>query len=149
MFPRSPLERKTAMSSIGRVLKITGIVAIGAVVASCASPGMPDAPGVEAAPEVTPELIAQGQALYAGAGNCRTCHGASGQGTNFGPSLADGEWLWFDADSPTLVTEIAEIIRTGIPEPRAGGVPMPAMGGGNLNDDQLLALGAYVASLSQ
>jgi len=137
------------MSSIGRVLKITGIIAIGAVVASCASPGTPDAPGVESAPAVTPELIAQGQTLFAGSGNCQTCHGAAGQGTNFGPSLADGDWLWFDADSPTLVTEIAEIIRTGIPEPRGGGVPMPAMGGGNFTDDQLLALGAYVASLSQ
>ncbi len=139
------------MFSIGTIRKAAGVLVVGALAAGCAaSGGAEGAAGgaVGAAPAVTPEMVALGQSVYAGAGNCRTCHGAGGAGDRFGPSLIDGDWLWFDADSPTLLTDMAELIRTGIPEPRGGQTPMPAMGGGNLSDDQLLALAAYLISLN-
>jgi mono/diheme cytochrome c family protein len=97
---------------------------------------------------VTPEMIQAGRAVFSGAGNCQTCHGANGQNGRFGPNLADGEWLWVQANSPTFVSDIADIVRRGIPEPR-GTTPMPAMGGRALTEDQIIAVGAYVASLSQ
>jgi len=137
------------MTSIGMIRRIAGVFVIGALAAGCASAGGAEAGGAMAAPAVTPEMIAQGQALYSGTGNCQTCHGAGGAGGRFGPSLADGDWLWFDASSPNLLTEMAALIRAGVPEPRGGGLSMPAMGGGNLSEDQVLALAAYLVSLNQ
>ena len=136
------------MTSIGMIRKTAGVFVVGALAAGCASSGGAGAGGAMAAPAATPEMVAQGQSLYSGAGNCQTCHGAGGAGGRFGPSLTDGDWLWFDASSPNLLTEMAALIRTGVSEPRGGATPMPAMGGGNLSDDQVLALAAYVMSLN-
>lgn len=102
-----------------------------------------------AAPAPTPETIALGSSLYTGSGNCQTCHGPNGENGRFGPPLADDTWLWSSADSPTLMADVARVIREGVSEPRGGDRPMPAMGGGALSEDQIMALAAYVVSLSQ
>jgi mono/diheme cytochrome c family protein len=93
-------------------------------------------------------MVQAGRMVFSGAGRCQSCHGAGGVNGRFGPNLTDSEWLWLNPASSTFVRDIADLVRRGIPAPR-GQNPMPAMGGGNLSDEQLLAVGAYVASLSQ
>jgi mono/diheme cytochrome c family protein len=136
------------MAHSGRSLKLAAVLAVSAFAAGCASSGGPAAAGgVAAAP--TPEMIAQGQSVYSGSGGCQTCHGAGGVGGRFGPNLADRSWLWFDNNSPTLMAEIAELVRRGVPQPRGGDTPMPAMGGRQLSDDQIMAVAAYLVSLNR
>ena len=95
---------------------------------------------------VTQEQFDQGQQLFTGAGACAACHGPSAGGTTLGPNLSDAQWLHVDQPS---VDAIAEVIRTGVAQPIEHPAPMPPMGGANLSDDQVQALAAYVASISQ
>ena len=108
---------------------------------AAADPEPTGAPVVES----TPELVAEGQALFAQ--RCRICHGNEGAGTAFGPNLTDDEWAWIDPASPAALTDLASLIRTGVMEPRVSDTGMPPMGGGNFSDPQLNALAAYVLSL--
>jgi mono/diheme cytochrome c family protein len=98
-------------------------------------------------PGVTQEMVEQGRQVYHGQGICFTCHGQNGQGTQLGPSLADGTWLWV-TDEGNLLTELTTIIRTGVLQPKEYPAPMPAMGGVSLSDDQVNAVAAYVYSLN-
>jgi mono/diheme cytochrome c family protein len=109
-------------------------------------PGAP--PPAAPAPGVTGDLVQQGQQIYAGAGICFTCHGQNAQGTPLGPNLADGEWIWIDP-AQDLHTELVNIIRVGVAQPREYPAPMPPNGGVNLSEDQLEALAAYLVSLNQ
>jgi mono/diheme cytochrome c family protein len=63
-----------------------------------------------------------------------------------GPDLTDGEWL--HVSGPDL-GELADVIRNGVPQPQEYPGPMPPMGGASLNAEQIEALAAYVASISQ
>ena len=137
-----------------RVSKGLGMFFTVAFVAGCASgvmtvtdPGAAAAPMPAADPGVvsTPELVAEGQALFGQ--RCRTCHGNTGAGGPFGPDLTDDEWAWIDPAAPSALSELANLIRTGVTEPRVSDTGMPPMGGGNFNDEQLNALAAYVLSL--
>ena len=138
-----------------RVSKGVGVLFSIAFMAGCASGGgagggggMAAAdPGPTAAPvvESTPELVAEGQALFGQ--RCRTCHGNEGVGTAFGPNLTDDEWAWIDPASPAALMDLAGLIRSGVMEPRVSDTGMPPMGGGNFSGPQLNALAAYVLSL--
>ena len=107
---------------------------------------MPE-PGVavELPPGVTEEMVAQGQQLFTGQGNCYTCHGMDARGTQLGPDLTDDRWILIDGSFESIENNI----RTGVPQPREHPAPMPPMGGAQLGDDQIRALAAYVYSISR
>jgi mono/diheme cytochrome c family protein len=93
---------------------------------------------------ITPELIAQGDKVFHGPGNCYACHGTNAQGA-VGPNLTDAEWL----HSKGSFEEIVAQVTNGVPkEESKTGIPMPAKGGGSISDDDVKAVAAYVYSLS-
>jgi mono/diheme cytochrome c family protein len=93
---------------------------------------------------VTPELIAQGDKIFHGPGNCYACHGSNGEGL-VGPNLTDAEWI----HSKGTLEEIAAQVMHGVTkEESKSGIPMPAKGGGTISDDDVKAVAAYVYSLS-
>ncbi len=47
------------------------------------------------------------------------------------------------------MTEVVELIKTGVSQPRQHPGPMPPMGGASLSEEQVQALAAYVVTLSQ
>jgi mono/diheme cytochrome c family protein len=109
-----------------------------------ASPLPAQTPSAEADPGVTPALVARGDIVYHGPGNCYACHGAKGVGL-VGPSLADGEWI----HSKGTFEEIMAQINQGVPKEKAkSGIPMPPKGGATISDEDVKAAAAYVYSLS-
>lgn len=101
-----------------------------------------NAPSADAT--VTPDLIAQGDKVFHGPGNCYACHGTNGQGT-VGPNLTDAEWI----HSKGTFEEIVAQVTHGVPkEDSKSGIPMPPKGGGSISDDDVKAVAAYVYSLS-
>jgi mono/diheme cytochrome c family protein len=93
---------------------------------------------------ITPELIAQGDKVFHGPGNCYACHGTNAQGA-VGPNLTDAEWL----HSKGSFEEIVAQVTSGVPkEESKSGIPMPAKGGSSISDDDVKAVAAYVYSLS-
>ncbi len=91
---------------------------------------------------VTAAQAEEGQELYGTV--CAACHGAGGGGSAAAPSLNDAEWLNVSGN----YDEIVNIIHTGVPNPKQYPGAMPALGGGNFNDDQVRAIAAYVFALS-
>jgi cytochrome c oxidase cbb3-type subunit 3 len=92
-----------------------------------------------------PALIARGDSVFHGPGNCYACHGSKGEGL-VGPSLIDAEWI----HSKGTTEEIAAQIIKGIPKEQAkSGIPMPPKGGSSISDDDVKAVAAYVHSLGQ
>jgi cytochrome c oxidase cbb3-type subunit 3 len=62
---------------------------------AAATPAKPEAPAPAppgAAASHSPELVAKGDALFHGSGNCYACHGSKGEGL-VGPNLTDAEWI--------------------------------------------------------
>lgn len=97
-----------------------------------------------AAAAVSPELIAQGDKIFHGAGNCYACHGSNAEGL-VGPNLTDAEWIH---SKGTLDDIVAQVIH-GVPkEESKSGIVMPPRGGGTISDDDVKAVAAYVYSLS-
>lgn len=138
------------------------LTAVGIALAACerqqeAEPAdeMQPAPETAAQPPVgapaaapsgaTPEMVAQGQQIFTGPGNCYTCHGMDAKGTQLAPNLTDAEWI--NISAPT-VDNIVALVKTGVPQPKQFPAPMPPMGGAQLTDDQVRAVASYVASLS-
>jgi cbb3-type cytochrome c oxidase subunit III len=76
-------------------------------------------------------------------GTCAGCHGAEGKGTPLGPDLSSGKWMWSDGS----LSGIVETIRHGVPKPKEYRSPMPAMGGAQLDSQQVEAVAAYVWAL--
>jgi mono/diheme cytochrome c family protein len=91
---------------------------------------------------VTQEMVDEGAQQFGTV--CAACHGAGGAGTAAGPVLSDGAWLHISGS----FEEIAQIIQTGVATPIEAPAPMPPMGGGNFNDEQVRQLAAYVFALS-
>jgi mono/diheme cytochrome c family protein len=92
----------------------------------------------------SPELIAQGDKIYHGAGNCYACHGSNAEGL-VGPNLTDAEWI----HSKGTVEEIVVQITNGVPkEESKSGIPMPPKGGSTISDEDVKAVAVYVYSLS-
>ena len=96
---------------------------------------------------VTAEMVHEGQEIFAGKGNCYTCHGPNAEGTVLAPSLTDAEWLWV-TPGPNEYADLQQRIKEGVPQPKAHPAPMPPMGGVTLTDHQLKAVAAYVYSLT-
>jgi mono/diheme cytochrome c family protein len=106
----------------------------------------PGAPTTEssAAPAVTPDLIAQGDKIFHGSGNCYACHGTKAEGL-VGPNLTDAEWI----HSKGTLEDIAAQVTHGVTkEESKSGIPMPPRGGSTISDDDVKAVAAYVYSLS-
>lgn len=95
---------------------------------------------------VTQEQVAQGQQLFTGQGGCMACHGPDAKGTQLAPDLTDSEWINVSGRN---LSEITDLIHSGVPQPKEHPGPMPPMGGANLSDEQVQALAAYVVSLGQ
>jgi mono/diheme cytochrome c family protein len=90
-------------------------------------------------------LIARGDAVFHGPGNCYACHGSKGEGL-VGPNLTDSEWV----HSKGTLEEIEAQINHGVPKEEAkSGIPMPPKGGSTISDEDVKACAAYVYSLSQ
>lgn len=97
-----------------------------------------------AAPQgATAEDVTAGQQIFVGTGNCYTCHGPDGKGTQLAPNLTDAEWINVGGTFP----EIQTVVKTGVATPKQHPAPMPAMGGAALSDDQVRQVSAYVWSL--
>jgi mono/diheme cytochrome c family protein len=97
-----------------------------------------------AAAGVTPELIAQGDKVFHGPGNCYACHGANAQSA-VGPNLTDAEWIHSKGSFEEIVAQVTEGIAK---EKSKSGIPMPPKGGGTISDEDAKAVAAYVYSLS-
>ena len=93
---------------------------------------------------VSPELIAQGDKIYHGAGNCYACHGGNAEGL-VGPNLTDAEWIH---SKGTLDDIVAQVTHGVTKEESKSGVVMPPRGGSTISDDDVKAVAAYVYSLS-
>jgi len=96
---------------------------------------------------VTADMVRQGRQLFAGAGQCQTCHGADARGVpRQGGDLTDDRWTHSDGSFEGIRATIVK----GISAERSGtGIPMPPRAGANLTDDQIRALAAYVWTLSR
>ena len=109
-----------------------------------AVPGLALAQGLPSG--VTQDQVDKGKAVFTGAGNCYACHGQNAQGM-LGPTtnLVNHQWLHSDGTYPA----IAAYIKKGVTkEESKSGIPMPARGGSNINDEQVNQVAAYVWSLS-
>src|SRR6267143_4274260 len=97
------------------------------------TPAAPAGSGPSAAAAVSPELIAQGDKIFHGPGNCYACHGSNAEGL-VGPNLTDSEWIH---SKGTLDDIVAQVIH-GVPkEESKSGIPMPPRGGSTNSDDDV------------
>jgi mono/diheme cytochrome c family protein len=111
---------------------------------TAATPTAPPTTGAAAPTGIASELIAQGDKVFHGSGNCYACHGSNAQGS-VGPNLTDAEWI----HSKGTFEEIVAQVTHGVPkEESKSGIPMPPKGGGTISDDDVKAVAAYVYSLS-
>ena len=92
---------------------------------------------------ITEAMAQEGQQLYGTV--CAACHGPGGGGTPAAPALNDAEWLNLSG----AYDEIVNVIHTGVMNPVEYPGVMPALGGGNFDDEQVRAIAAYVFALSQ
>lgn len=116
-----------------------------AVLLALAPPLWAQAASGDAGAGPTPAMIARGDTVYHGPGNCYACHGSKGEGL-VGPSLIDAEWI----HSKGTYEEIIVQIGNGVPKEKAkSGIPMPPKGGSTISDEDVKAVAAYVSSLSQ
>ena len=93
---------------------------------------------------ISPALIAKGDTIFHGAGNCYACHGTNAQGL-VGPNLTDAEWIHSKGAYEDIVAQVTK----GVPkEESKSGIVMPPKGGGSISDDDVKAVAAYVYSLS-
>lgn len=114
------------------------------------TPGPTPAPGPQQpagpAPQgATPEMVAQGQQIFTGKGNCFTCHLAQATGTPLAPNLTDATWI--NITEPSW-TNLQQVVRNGVPTPKEHPSPMPPLGGAQLSDQEVQAVAAYVYSIS-
>jgi cbb3-type cytochrome c oxidase subunit III len=97
-----------------------------------------------AAGAVTPELIAQGDKIFHGPGNCYACHGSKGEGS-VGPNLTDSEWIHSKGTYEDIVAQVTHGVTK---EESKSGIVMPPKGGSTISDEDVKAVAAYVYSLS-
>ncbi|HUE95157.1 MAG TPA: c-type cytochrome [Longimicrobiaceae bacterium] len=93
-------------------------------------------------PGTTPDALARGREFFV---VCSVCHGVDGRGTQLGPSLRDTTWIHIDGS----IEQIAEITRRGVEPPSEYPIPMPPMGGGDFDAEQLRAVATYVYALAR
>jgi mono/diheme cytochrome c family protein len=111
-----------------------------------ASTGAAPAGGGQLPAGVTADMVASGNTIFHGPGNCYTCHGADAKGTPLAPDLTDSQWLNIDGS----YDQIVQVITTGVPTPKdkSHPGPMPPKGGSQATDEQVKQVAAYVYSLS-
>ena len=139
------------MSIRTRLGLLVSLVTAGAVpVAAQSSSGNTAPPATPSAPTQTagapsPALVARGDSVFHGPGNCYACHGTKAEGL-VGPNLTDSEWI----HSKGTYDEIVAQIKHGVPKAESkSGIEMPPRGGGSISDDDVKAVAAYVLSLGQ
>lgn len=93
----------------------------------------------------TPALIARGDSVFHGSGNCYACHGSKAEGL-VGPSLVDAEWIHSKGTAEEIATQVMKGVSK---EESKSGIPMPPKGGSTISDADVKAVAAYVHSLSQ
>lgn len=97
---------------------------------------------------MTAGMIALGDSIFHGkaaGGACLMCHGADAKGTpGLAPNLTGRKWLHGDGSYAFIV----HTVENGVPDPKAGSMPMPPMGGAKLTPEQVRAVAAYIYSLS-
>ena len=95
---------------------------------------------------VTDSAVSRGQVLYAGKGNCATCHGAQGEGGDEGVSLTTGKWELGDGS----FTWLQHVIRhSGIAARGRDGDPMEMRGPTLLTPGEIDDVAAYVWTISR
>jgi mono/diheme cytochrome c family protein len=139
------MNARTCISLLASLAMAGAAPAVAQTPDAAATPAKPEAPASPgAAAAYSPELVAKGDALFHGSGNCYACHGSKGEGL-VGPNLTDAEWI----HSKGSYDEIVAQINGGVPKEKAkSGIAMPPKGGATLSDDDVKAIGAYVHSLS-
>jgi len=130
----------------GRIWKVTYRGPADAPVAPAAAPqnavvakGPSDPAGLPTPPGSSASQVVRGMMVYKTT-TCAGCHGQDASGAQVGPTLATGSPIWTDGS----LSQIADIIAKGVPRPKQYAVPMPAMGGAALSNDDLEAVAAYV-----
>lgn len=103
--------------------------------------GIPDSVLAALPPDVSMETLREGREHYA---PCLVCHGVEAEGTQLGPPFRSGSWIHSDG----TIEGIERVIRSGVDNPRSYPVPMPAMGGGEFDEEALRSLATYVYALS-
>ncbi len=103
------------------------------------------APPQELPEGVTPQMVEEGEQLFAGKGICFSCHGAGGAGGPLAPDLTTGEWLHIDGSYEGIV----KLITTGVPNPKQHPAAMPPKGGSSISDEEVKSVAAYVWTLSR
>lgn len=93
-------------------------------------------------PGVSQAMVEEGAQLYGTA--CSACHGPAGAGTPAAPALNDEGWINISG----AFDEIVNIIHSGVASPQQYPGMMPALGGGNFNEEQVRAIAAYVFALT-
>jgi mono/diheme cytochrome c family protein len=126
-----PRERwSIAGSSVGVALSVVGA-------AHAAQRALP--------PDVTPEMVHRGDAIFHGAGRCFRCHGADAQGSPKAPGLVVPK-RWIDIGGE--YDEIVQLVTRGVPEPKEHKAPMPPRANAKLSDGDVRDVAAYVWSIS-
>jgi cytochrome c oxidase cbb3-type subunit 3 len=126
-------------------MDIRACVALLSAVAIAANPAAAQSASPESAPGVTPALIARGDSVFHGSGNCYACHGNKAEGS-VGPNLTDAEWIHSKGTYEDIVAQISK----GVSKEQAkSGIAMPPKGGATLNDEDIKAVAAYVHSLGR
>jgi cbb3-type cytochrome c oxidase subunit III len=98
---------------------------------------------VELPEGVTLDMVQQGKRVFETT-TCFTCHGMDASGSALAPSLRDQDWL----NSDGSFDGIMGVVRSGVPQPRQYPAAMPPMGGGQLSEDQIRNVSAYVYAIS-
>jgi glucose/arabinose dehydrogenase/mono/diheme cytochrome c family protein len=99
-------------------------------------------------PGATAAMVQLGQQIFSGqvgGTGCSECHGDDGGGTPLGPPLKAHQWIWSDGS----YEGIQRTIDQGVADPRQYRSPMPAKGGGQLSEQQVSAVAAYVWGLGR
>jgi mono/diheme cytochrome c family protein len=140
------MNARTRLALLASLTMAGAAPAVAQISDAAAAPAKPEAAAPAGATAAySPELVAKGDALYHGSGNCYACHGTKAEGL-VGPSLTDAEWI----HSKGSYNEIVAQINNGVTKEEAkSGIPMPAKGAGTLSDDDVKAVAAYVHSLGQ
>lgn len=90
------------------------------------------------------DLVAKGDSIFHGPGNCYACHGSKAEGL-VGPNLTDAEWIHSKGSYDEIVAQVMH----GVPKAESkSGIEMLPRGGAPLTDDDVKAVAAYVYSLS-
>lgn len=90
--------------------------------------------------------LAMGEKVFRGqqsGGTCSGCHGSDGRGTQVGPDLTSGKWLWSDGS----VKGLRQTIVKGVAAAKRSIGAMPPRGAAPLTDADVDAVAAYVYAI--